>query len=252
MTRSEIERKCLDKQDELIEKYFGNINHEAAIERPETIGEYTQDLPPKVEAEYYDFLKELWAEVAPHDGRTLDDILDKRHLSELMMENKRERLKFAHDDATRRNLWEQITHTNHKDVTYYKSLLKLYVKELLTCMRVDFVEDIERLQQMPKEKIMKTDNTYIPQPIDTNDVELPEELVQLSEMIAENVHEVWARDRMNQGWTYGEHRDDSLKQTPCLIPYNQLPEEEKEYDRNTSQETLKVILKLGFKISKKM
>ena len=103
---------------------------------------------------------------------------------------------------------------------------------------------------MPKEKIMKTDNTYIPQPIDTNDVELPEELVQLSEMIAENVHEVWARVRMNQGWTYGEHRDDKLKQTPCLIPYNELPEEEKEYDRNTSQETLKVILKLGFNISK--
>ena len=99
---------------------------------------------------------------------------------------------------------------------------------------------------------MKTDNTYVPQPIDTNDVELPKELVQLSEMIAENVHEVWARDRMNQGWTYGEQRDDKLKQTPCLIPYNELPEEEKEYDRNTSQETLKVILKLGFKISKKM
>ena len=99
---------------------------------------------------------------------------------------------------------------------------------------------------------MKTTNTYTPHPIDTNDVELPKELVQLSEMIAENVHEVWARDRMNQGWTYGEHRDDKEKQTPCLIPYNELPEGEKEYDRKTSQETLKVILKLGFRIAKEV
>ena len=99
---------------------------------------------------------------------------------------------------------------------------------------------------------MKTTNTYTPHPIDTNDVELPKELVQLSEMIAENVHEVWARDRIKQGWTYGEQRDDSLKQTPCLIPYNELPEGEKEYDRKTSQETLKVILKLGFRIAKEV
>ena len=97
---------------------------------------------------------------------------------------------------------------------------------------------------------MKTNDTYTPHPIDTNDVVLPEELVQLSEQIAENVHEVWAKSRMKEGWTYGEQRDDKKKQTPCLVPYNELPEEEKEYDRNTSQETLKVILKLGFKISK--
>ena len=98
--------------------------------------------------------------------------------------------------------------------------------------------------------MMKTNDTYTPHPIDTNDVVLPEELVQLSEQIAENVHEVWAKSRMKEGWTYGKQRNDKKKQTPCLVPYNELPEEEKEYDRNTSQETLKVILKLGFKISK--
>ena len=98
--------------------------------------------------------------------------------------------------------------------------------------------------------MMKTNYTYTPHSIDTNDVVLPEELVQLSEQIAENVHEVWAKSRMKEGWTYGEQRYDKKKQTPCLVPYNELPEEEKEYDRNTSQETLKVILKLGFNISK--
>ena len=72
----------------------------------------------------------------------------------------------------------------------------------------------------------------------------------LVEEMAKNVHEVWSKTRIEQGWTYGEKRDDVLKQHPCLIPYEELPEEEKVYDRNSSVETLKLIMKLGFKISK--
>lgn len=94
-------------------------------------------------------------------------------------------------------------------------------------------------------------NNYSPQPIDTKDVVLPEEMNELAEMIAKNVHEVWAAGRMKDGWTYGKKRDDAGKKHPCLIPYEELTEEEKEYDRNTSQETLKFIMKLGFKIVKK-
>lgn len=80
---------------------------------------------------------------------------------------------------------------------------------------------------------------------------LPEELLPLIEEMAKNVHEVWAQNRINDGWSYGEERDDILKKHPCLIPYDELPESEKEYDRATSQETLKLILKSGFDISKK-
>ena len=90
---------------------------------------------------------------------------------------------------------------------------------------------------------------YTPQPIDTIDVKLPEELEQLVEQMSKNVHEVWAKTRISQGWTYGEQRNDELKTHPCLVPYEELPEEEKEYDRNTSIGTLKLIMKLGFKIS---
>lgn len=93
-------------------------------------------------------------------------------------------------------------------------------------------------------------NNYIPRPINTNDVALPEELTALAEDIAKNVHEVWSEGRMKEGWTYGEERDDLTKHHPCLVPYEQLTETEKEYDRRTSQETLKLILKLGFKIVK--
>ena len=91
---------------------------------------------------------------------------------------------------------------------------------------------------------------YIPQPIDTNDITLPVELEQLVEEISKNVHEVWSETRINQGWTYGPERNDELKTHPCLVSYEELPEEEKEYDRNTCIGTLKLILKLGFKISK--
>lgn len=96
---------------------------------------------------------------------------------------------------------------------------------------------------------MKTKN-YIPQPIDTSDVELPEELKPLVEQMAKNVHEVWAETRIKQGWIYGEQRNDELKTHPCLVPYEELPEEEKVYDRSTSIDTLKFILKEGFTISK--
>lgn len=89
---------------------------------------------------------------------------------------------------------------------------------------------------------------YIPQPIDTTDIQLPEELNPLLEAMAKNVHEIWAQERIAQGWTYGENRDDAQKHHPCLIAYEDLPEQEKVYDRNTSVETLKLILKLGFKI----
>ena len=91
---------------------------------------------------------------------------------------------------------------------------------------------------------------YIPEPMDLSSVDLPESLIQLSERIAENVHEVWAKARMDEGWTYGEKRDDIHKKHPFLVPYDELPEEEKEYDRNTAMNTIKMVKKLGFRIEK--
>lgn len=91
---------------------------------------------------------------------------------------------------------------------------------------------------------------YTPKPIDTSDVELPEDLLQLKEKIAENVHEVWSVGRMAEGWTYGEVKDLEKKTTPQLVSYSELPEEEKDFDRNTAFETLKLIIKLGYTIRK--
>ncbi len=91
---------------------------------------------------------------------------------------------------------------------------------------------------------------YNPKPIDTSKVQLPPQLIELSEALAENVHDVWAQGRIAEGWTYGEKRDDDKKQTPCLVPYDELTETEKEYDRNTALESIKAIVALGYKIIK--
>lgn len=93
--------------------------------------------------------------------------------------------------------------------------------------------------------------TYTPKPIDLSDVKLPEELTELREAIAENAHEVWATERQAQGWTYGPQRDDNKKQTPCMVPYSQLPESEKKFDRDMAMDTLKLLKKLGYDIVKK-
>ena len=92
--------------------------------------------------------------------------------------------------------------------------------------------------------------TYIPKPAQTDDIVLSEELNGLVEAMAKNVHDVWAESRISQGWTYGSERNDALKHHPCLVPYEELPEVEKAYDRDTAVGTLKLICKLGFKITK--
>lgn len=92
---------------------------------------------------------------------------------------------------------------------------------------------------------------YKPQPIDTSDIKLDDDLLLLTEKIAENVHDVWAHGRISDGWVYGETKDDTKKTTPLLVPYDQLCENEKDYDRNTALETLKFIVKSGYEISKK-
>ena len=91
---------------------------------------------------------------------------------------------------------------------------------------------------------------YTPHPIDTSDIQLSEDILQLTEKLAENTHEVWSAERIAQGWQYGETRNDAQKLHPCLVEYDKLSDEEKAFDRNTAMETLKCIIRLGYKIEK--
>ena len=90
---------------------------------------------------------------------------------------------------------------------------------------------------------------YEPKPVDLSDVVLSEELLQLIEEIAKNVHDVWAAGRIAEGWTYGPVKDSIRKETPLLVPYDELPESEKDYDRSTALSTIKLIIKKGYRIT---
>lgn len=92
--------------------------------------------------------------------------------------------------------------------------------------------------------------TYRPDPIDTSGVALPDDLRQLTELLARNAHDLWARLRIEQGWRWGPERSDARKEHSSLVPYEQLPESEKQADRDTAIGTLKVILTLGYRIAK--
>lgn len=131
----------MHKEQELLDKYLGNFVKEAAIDCPETIEDYDLELPLRVEAEYRDFLKELWKEIAPDDQRSIDDLMNQQKLRDKVTEDDREGIAHAYRSAQQRTLWERITQTNHKDVTYYKGLLEEYTRELLFCMKHDFLEE---------------------------------------------------------------------------------------------------------------
>ena len=91
---------------------------------------------------------------------------------------------------------------------------------------------------------------YSPAPIDASKFQLSEDLDELIEAIAENNHDVWAKQRMDEKWTYGPKRDDDNKKHPDLIPYSDLSESEKEYDRKAARGILELVQRLGYKIVK--
>lgn len=142
METKQIEKLCESKEKELMERYYGKLVNEAALEQPETIGEYTKDLPLKIEADYRVYLEGLWKEYAPEELKGTPLVFEEQKLRKLITDDDREGVDAAFKDAMEQTLWERVTKTNHKDVTYYKGLLKEYTRDLLMVMREDFLEEI--------------------------------------------------------------------------------------------------------------
>ena len=142
MANEHVRTLCKAKERELLDKYFKNLVIEAEVGFPERIGPYTKDLPLKIEAEYKTFLEEQWRKYAPAEYKGTPLVLEEQKLRKLMTDDDRELVDEAHKDAMEQTLWERITKTNHKDVTYYKSLLEEYTRELLLVMREDFLEEV--------------------------------------------------------------------------------------------------------------
>ena len=137
----DIEMRCRAKANELLDKYFGNIIHDAAYERPEKLDEkYTKELPFKVEEEFLSFLAELKAELIPQDTRPIDSLIDRPQLRDLIRDDYDADVEKSYGDATTVTLWEKITKSNHDDVVFFKGLIKQYTEELLDHMIDDFLK----------------------------------------------------------------------------------------------------------------
>lgn len=91
---------------------------------------------------------------------------------------------------------------------------------------------------------------YRPNPLDTSGVRLPSEMLELAELLAKNTHDIWAKARMEEGWSFGPVRSDAKKTNPCLVPYDELPEQEKEYDRRINRELLAALYAMGYRVVK--
>ena len=106
----------------------------------------------------------------------------------------------------------------------------------------------EKIKDKYNNLIMKT---YTPKPLDLSDVKLEDDLNELLEAIAENGHDVWAQNRIAEGWSYGPKRDENKKENPDLVPYDKLSESEKRYDREMARQTIGLVKKLGYDIVKR-
>src|SRR5687768_609127 len=91
-----------------------------------------------------------------------------------------------------------------------------------------------------------TDKDYVPSPLDTSQIKLTDDIIKLNDLLAKNAHDNLAQMRIFQGWKFGSIRDESKKEHPGLIPYKDLPEPEKEFNRSTALETIKMLLSLGY------
>ena len=138
-----LESLCKEREEKLIEGYFGNLIFEAAIEKPEFIGKYTPDLPFKIESEYKEFLDSIVRQLFPDDNTiSANNFLEEEKLRKLITDDDREAISDAYKKATKRTVLERISNTNHKDVSFYKGLLEVHTKDLLLVMRTDFLEEL--------------------------------------------------------------------------------------------------------------
>ena len=143
MDRQSIEDRCRTKCNELMTRYFGDFSVVSGVEKPETLDPvYTDMLPRKISDEFRQFLSGLWEEVSPAGDKSIDDVMNLSRSMDLIHDDYDDYLPPARLSAETVTIWEKITKTNHRDVTFYKGLLKQYTEELLDTMVTDFMDNI--------------------------------------------------------------------------------------------------------------
>ena len=140
MNKLDIQMRCQDRANELIDSYFGNIVNEAVVDKPEELDEkYTKELPLKIEEEFLSFLADLKQELYPDDTRTIMELIDCPLKRDMILEDYELDVERAYEEAKKVTFWERVTKTNHADVSYFKGLIKQYTEELLEHMTQDFL-----------------------------------------------------------------------------------------------------------------
>lgn len=246
---NKIDKKLKDykKEDPLCTRY--NVIEEINMKKNQNISNYL-----------HRHTKYKLLDIAKLDLTALKEIIDNRESTDYKTDEvlQKKLINLAICEHIR---WESYTKLEGYVYNPVKSVVKKHNNLLIPFEEIPIVPDDYKsydcnvtdtsIRMYISETDTNNKNEYVPKPLDTSEIELPRSLKQLTEEIAENVHEVWAKGRRDEGWKYGPERNDDKKEHPCLVPYNKLPETEKEYDRNTAIETLKLIMKLGYKITKK-
>ncbi|XP_067335761.1 ryanodine receptor 3-like isoform X11 [Channa argus] len=107
-------------------------------------------------------------------------------------------------------------------------------------------EDLLKKIKLPKNYMMS--NGYKPSPLDLSDIKLTPGQELLVDKLAENAHNVWAKDRIKQGWTYGIQQDLKSKRNPRLVPYALLDERTKKSNRDSLREAIRTLIGYGYNI----
>lgn len=163
-------------------------------------------------------------------------------------------LRELYDEAKKVSLFEKVTKSNNKDVIrYYHALIEhtVWVCRMLLRRRTgQFLMQMVDVLSREFDVNSKWATTFNDAQVETNRENLSDDFSALVELMAENVHDTWTAGRIADGWKYGLERNDEKKEQPCLVPYSELPESEKEFDRNTAKATIAFILSHGYSIEK--
>ncbi|XP_032398530.1 ryanodine receptor 3 isoform X7 [Etheostoma spectabile] len=110
---------------------------------------------------------------------------------------------------------------------------------------VNAEDDLKKIK-LPKDYMMS--NGYKPAPLDLSEVKLTAGQEVLVDKLAENAHNVWAKDRIKQGWTYGIQQDLKSRRNPRLVPYALLDERTKKSNRDSLREAIRTMVGYGYDI----
>ncbi|XP_030255117.1 ryanodine receptor 2 isoform X5 [Sparus aurata] len=107
---------------------------------------------------------------------------------------------------------------------------------------------VEKVKSMKLSSTYELSGGYKPAPLDLSHIKLTSTQEAMVDKLAENAHNVWARDRIRQGWTYGIQQDVKNRRNPRLVPYVLLDERTKKSNKDSLREAVRTLLGYGYNL----